>query len=408
MLEERHSYEWGQQEESVFQIIKSKDYKCEKVQTFLLDVLSTFQTNDHKHEINILEGISLLRIIADTSVCINEQLFDCIKIPAEFLKYIGIIREKTIIGDDILPTDVNEEIKNAKTLFKKLDDEFKREKKHKYYLEIACEIAKYVESLQKDIHNLIHRKFIGSEFEVNRVKHQSKLLINIYMDVQFLRSVYCIQFYCDNASYSEEKSTLLYDELENIKEAQRMFLKVFGQPKYENVAFFALFNPSEYQFITEYLAEYGVTLQNLNTTLNDEAFAMESQKWPGYSVVMSSNPWGTIWSTKSPFDKPSLLFTFESISKTDNIFFIKSVKWPTWFVWMKQAASLRGRNSKQGLKREWKIIRLEDKTVMICSQKWPCKFIYMKDALLGEVLASYEYPEKSSCWDLIHENEFHM
>lgn len=270
------------------------------MKTFLLHVLNTLQKDAPKKEINILEGIRLFKIIADTSEMNSDQLYDCIRIPAVFLKRIGLIREKTLVSDDKLSTDVNSEIQNVKKLFETLDDELDRAGDQKVYKEISTEIAEYVEKLQTQINNLINRKAIGPKHEVARVQHKSNRLINIYTDVQFLRTAYCIHFYC------RDSSLFLYDELKQIVDGQCKFLRVFGQPTYENVAFFALFNPSEYVFFTEYLKEYKVTIQNLKKELHNLKFAMKSKRWPEEWVVMSRNFWATMWKTKTPENKKKL------------------------------------------------------------------------------------------------------
>ncbi|CAC5399285.1 unnamed protein product [Mytilus coruscus] len=111
------------------------------------------------------------------------------------------------------------------------------------------------------------------------------------------------------------------------EESDIKFLKCFEQPTSNSATFFAFFNPSENILIAAYAKSKGVEFQSLKSNLNGNHFSLRSMKWPNHWAVMSSNPWGTVWSTLRPLDKESLYFEFQSISEVDNYFYIKSVKW---------------------------------------------------------------------------------
>lgn len=81
-------------------------------------------------------------------------------------------------------------------------------------------------------------------------------------------------------------------------------------------------------------------------------------KWPNHWAIMSSNPCGTIWSTRRPLDRESLYFDFQSISEVDNYFYIKSVKWMACYVYMKDSAHVIGKKTKN--RRRW---RMEDNQI---------------------------------------------
>lgn len=181
-------------------------------------------------------------------------------------------------------------------------------------------------------------------------------------------------------------------------------MAVFSQPTYETVAFFALFHPSEYDFIDGYMKVKGINLQNLSN-LNNFRFGIRTRKYLEYWAVMPKTLSGTIWSTKTPSSKRHVLFNFNIVSELDNLFHISSDRWPSWYIYMNEAASLKGEDTKTGSKMEWKIVRLDDDKYMICTKKWPGKFIYMDDGPLGKVIGAYGDPGSNGQWDLIHENE---
>ncbi|CAC5409418.1 unnamed protein product [Mytilus coruscus] len=370
----------------------------------VLEIIKNVTTN----QIDIVEGVKLIQIILDTSNEISIEDMDCMQIPAVFLQHIWSIRVRRIKDDERLPDDLKSNIVKIRGKFVSLEKNINDTDCHCHNLSDVNEITVFVENLQKEIGFLINNKDIRTEAEVERVQHKSKEIINLYMNVQFLRSAYFIRYFSRETRCLCDKSNLMYCKLRDVEKSQTEFLNVFAQPTYDTVAFFSLFYPSDYNFITEYMKVKDVILQDLTHELHNKRFAMRPQKWVECWTVMANNPWGTVWSTNKPDDKQSLLFNFKTISSVDNTFLISSVRWPSWYVYMKDANSLRGQSEKTGPKREWKIVRLQDGKYMMCSKKWPCKFTFMKDAALGEVLAAYGNPGPSGYWDLIHENEIHL
>lgn len=386
------------------QTTKTTFERRKEVLNLLKAVFEIFK-NVKRYRIDIVEGLKLIQIILHTSNKISRADMDCMNIPVVFLQHIWSIRERRIQDDERLPEDLKSNIVKIRRKFETLEKDLNDTDCQCHNLSNFNEITVFVEKLQTEIGYLINNKDIRTEAEVERVQRKSKQIVNLYMNVQFLRSAYLIRYFSRKRGCLCEKSDLMYCQLRDVETSQTEFLNVFSQPTYATVAFFSLFYPSDYTFLTEYMKIKGIILQDLTHELDNKRFAMRPQQWVEYWTIMSKNPWATMWSTKSPDDKISLLFNFKSISRVDNTFLINSVKWPSWYVYLKKANSLRGRNDKKGKKREWKIVRLQDGKYMMCSKRWPCKFIFMKDAPLGEVLADYGNPGPSGYWDLIHENE---
>ncbi|XP_052077842.1 uncharacterized protein LOC127715717 isoform X2 [Mytilus californianus] len=393
---------------SIRQIVKSKNYHRKEVLDFLVAVQDILQ-NDNTEEMNLVAGVKLIQIISETNntiTSISGEEIDCIQIPAIVLQWLCAIRVMKIEKKDKLPDDMNSDIiairKKMETLDKRLTEN------QEYSNTLVNEITCFVENIQKKISILMESKDTCTKDEVVRVQYKSHTLINLYMDVQFLRSAYCIRYYSHGEPFTVDKHHMMLTKLRDIEKPQANFLKQFAQPTKDTVAFFALFHPSEYDCITDYMKVKGIYLQDLYDVLNNKMFAIRPQKWLQHRAVMSYTPTGTIWSAKNPDDKCSMLFEFKSLSKVDNTFLIRSVQWPSWYMYMKENAALRGQKKKTGPKREWKIVRLDNEKYMICTRKWPSKFIYMDGGLLGKVIAAYGDPGTSGYLDLIHENEIDL
>lgn len=393
----------SQYRKSIFQFDKSKWLCHKKVLRFLEAV---FDIVKEKNEINLVEGVRLIKIITDTCKNFSKDDSVCMQLPLEFLEYIWNKRVDEIKEDDKAPRDLNLEIVAIQNNFKSLDKN--QNENEDIFKQFTKKICVSVDNLQQTINNLINSKVTCTDDEVMRVTHKSHTLICLYMNVQFLRSVYCIRYYTHEADYITDKLHLMYTELNTIEDSQKQFLEVFSKPTTETVAFFALFHPSEYQFFKEYMTVKEIKLQDLSKSLHDQRYAMRSQKWPEYWANMSNTMDGTIWSTKATDDTPNVLFKFELTPKGDNIFLISSNRWKSWYMYMNDASSVRGQNKKKSHKREWKILRLKDGTYMMCTRKWPSKFIYMDDGVAGKVCAAYGDPRDNGRWNLIHENELNI
>ncbi|CAC5417509.1 unnamed protein product [Mytilus coruscus] len=383
--------------------IKSKGDRCEKVLNLLVAVVDCVK-HVRTHEINIVEGVKLIKVISDTSNTICEDDIDCIQIPAALLKLIWPVRLMKIDENDKLPVKLNKEIVAVRKKFEKLDQSLNEPDDQHDSLNTVEDIAKFVEELQKKIKFLIYSKNTRTKNEVTRVQNKSHALIDLYMNIQFLRSAYCIR-YCSRSSDNVDR---MYKELKNIETNQKEFLQVFEQPTEETVAFFGLFYPSNYEFINDYMEVKGIVLQDLPHELDNQTFAIRPQRWLEHWAVMSNLPAGTIWSTKKCDNKRDIVFNFKSISKVDNIFLISPVQWPSWFMYMDESGAVRGQNEKKGPKREWKIVRLGEEKYMMCTRRWPSKFIYMDGGMFGKVFGGYKPKGSKGYFNLIDENEIHM
>ncbi|XP_063414761.1 uncharacterized protein LOC134696754 [Mytilus trossulus] len=380
--------------------IKSKGDRCKEVFNLLVAVIDCVK-HVRTHEINIEEGVKLIKVISDQANTICGDDIDCIQIPAALLKLIWPVRLTKIVENDKLPVKLNKAIVAVRNKFETLSGSLNEPDDQQDSINTVEDITKFVEDLQKKITSLIYSKNTQNKNEVIRVQNKSHALINLYMNIQFLRSAYCIRYF----SRSSDNIERMYKELKNIEETQKQFLQVFAQPTEETVAFFGLFYPSNYELINDYMEVKGIVLQDLSHELDNQTFAIRPQRWLEHWAVMSNLPAGTIWSTKKCNNKSDIVFHFKLISKVDNIFLISAVQWPSWFMYMNKNGAVRGQNKKTGSKREWKIVGLGEEKYMMCTRRWPSKFIYMDGGMFGKVFGGYKPKGSKGHLILIDENE---
>ncbi|XP_063408736.1 toxin CfTX-A-like [Mytilus trossulus] len=215
-------------------------------------------------------------------------------------------------------------------------------------------------------------------------------LMKMYLDVQTLRYSYITRLCCVVRSIDPQSPTLAGLEMvfDKEEESEIKFLKIFEQPKYENVTFFALFNLTEHNSIFKYLQIKRIVCQDLTKALHRKRFVIHSEKWPKCSVEMVNVWGGHLLGRYNVLDLQATCFEFEAISGVDNAFRFKSVKWPESFVYLETAdMKLWGTMKKDAPNREWNIFRLPDGKYMISNRVRPGMFIYMT-SILGSLKAA--------------------
>ncbi|XP_063436108.1 toxin CrTX-A-like [Mytilus trossulus] len=339
---------------------------------------------------------------------IKKDYLGVLRLPASFLQWLWSNRDCHVLSEinfGLLDSNIQEDFAGIIRQFETSEAYLEGLENH-----LDNNFNRHFDSNMMDGININEgTTFIGKlqkriEEEMQKNDHESVPslieLIKLYICITFLRSTIVLRMRCIAHAADSHIASGLNNVINKEEEADRKFLKSFEQPTYNTATFFACFNPSENDLIVSYVKSKGVIFQSLKDELHGKHYSLRAVRWPKYWAVMSSNPWGTIWKTKSPSDRESLYFEFESISEADNYFLIKSVKRYFWYVYMKHAASLRGSPELTGPQREWKIIKFEDGRYMMCTRKWPGKFTYMKDALLGELVAAYGDPGDSGHWIL--------
>ncbi|XP_071126563.1 uncharacterized protein [Mytilus edulis] len=177
---------------SICQIVKSNNYRRKEVFDFLIAVQDILK-KDPTEEGFFLEGVKLIKVISDTINDFSREEMDCIQIPAIVLKWLWPIRITKIEKKDKLPDDINSDIIAIRTKFEILDK--KLTEKLEYSDTLVNDITCFVVNIEKKISILMESKDTRTKDEVTRVQYKSNKLINLYMDVQFLRSAYCIRYF---------------------------------------------------------------------------------------------------------------------------------------------------------------------------------------------------------------------
>lgn len=341
---------------------------------------------------------------------ISPKYLECMRIPAAVLQYLWSFQMEQLSENTQFP-DIHQLHVEKAGVCKKLGlseaylqgienhENLSKIDVHRLETLSINDGAEFVGKLQKIIEEEITSKD-------KHVLKRTTELMKMYMEVQTLRYSYITRLCCVVRSIDPQSPTLAGLEMvfDKEEESEIKFLKIFEQPKYENVTFFALFNPSEHNYIFNYLQIKRIALQDLTEDLHGEIISIRSQKWPAYRVEMRITFGAPICSETAFTDTQSTLFEFEAVSEFDNIFRFKSVKWPSWYVYFESLyMDLFGTNKKDAANREWKILRLPDGKYMMSNRTWPDRFIYMT-SILGNLKGAYGDHGDSGRWNFIHIN----
>ena len=162
----------------------------------------------------------------------------------------------------------------------------------------------------------------------------------------------------------------------------KKFLEFLLEPDYPQATFFAYFNPSELPQTYTFIQKKGIPLQR-HDNLVYGTHHLRPEKWTNYYMFMKGNSIGNMAGTTT-LDAQSR-FSFKAKSYIDNMFYIKSAKWPDWYMIMNSDAKgyCRGWKGKPGTQGQWKVVQFKDGKYMLSPRKWPNWFIYMAKGTHG-------------------------
>ncbi|XP_052806519.1 toxin CfTX-A-like [Mya arenaria] len=211
----------------------------------------------------------------------------------------------------------------------------------------------------------------------DRVK-QAMEYTKLYITLAVLRSALLWEMYAlvqtvpdfDWSADAIQRVALLEDKHD------KDFIEYLTKPYYSKAVFFAYFNPSQWPVIITFLEKKGLSYQRYDH-LAHGSHSLRTEKWRNRNMFMWDDRYGTIGGTDGNVEQASR-FYFDPIQPKDNIFHIRSVKWPKWFVFMidEEEAYCFG-TEVPGPDGEWKIVRFDDGKYMLSPRKWPEWFIYM-------------------------------
>ena len=179
----------------------------------------------------------------------------------------------------------------------------------------------------------------------------------------------------------------------------KSFLNFMQGPDYPQALYFALFNASEWPTTMAFIEKKGLIYQyQHHGHLANTIHPLRPEKWTNKYMVMMNDASGTMGGTETLNAQSQ--FYFDPISNENNVFYLKSNEWPTWYVYMKDDKDgyCSGWNGKPGLDGEWKVIRFKDGKYMLSPKKWPNMFIYMDNDYYGHIRGSKGDPGIQGHW----------
>ena len=204
--------------------------------------------------------------------------------------------------------------------------------------------------------------------------------LHLYVTLAVMRSSILWEMYAlvKAASNSDWTAAAIQRVIIAEEDHDKHFLKFLLEPEYSQAIFFAYFNLSEWPQTITFMEKKGLAIQRHNH-LTRGSHSLRPEKWTDWYMLMYNNKYGTMIGSTT-LDEQSL-FYFDSISNEDNIFYMRSKKWPSWYIYMTDGDEglCEGWEDEPGPAGEWKVIRFKDGKYMLSPRRWPNWFIYMTD-----------------------------
>lgn len=172
-------------------------------------------------------------------------------------------------------------------------------------------------------------------------------------------------------------------------------LDFLTKPAYSKATFFAFYRPSDWPVVKNFLSKIGKSFQNLGY-LSNQPRSFRPESWDTNYMKMEGNLWGQMQGTGDLYD--GSLFYFDVISAENNIFFLRSKQWPTWYVIMDSTGNCRGWGSAPGTNGQWKVTLFIDGKYMLSPLDNPNRFMYMRHDAWGHVRGWDSDPGGSAHW----------
>jgi hypothetical protein len=170
----------------------------------------------------------------------------------------------------------------------------------------------------------------------------------------------------------------LVREMFRLLEQSKRFLSVQMQPCLEKATFFSLFHRTEFEEIELFLREHDLNLPRPEHYFRDKNFTIQEVS-PGGRCMYLSKRNMIMRGKKRRADCDQGEFCFESIGQ-DDLFYMKSLRWPMVYVYVHENKYLYGSTNKPGNEGKFKIIRLlnnDNVRFLISVLKWPGNFVYI-------------------------------
>lgn len=218
--------------------------------------------------------------------------------------------------------------------------------------------------------------------------------LELYVTLAVVRSALMWEMYSvvREAPNSDWTASAIKRVAEVEQDHDKDFLQFLTNPVYTKAIFFACFNPSDWPTTMKYMTKNSLIYQRLDFLASGKHF-LRPETRDRYMTMDG----GRILGTKTLDDQ--CLFYFDTISADDNVFYIRSVKWPSKYVIIKSGFFTNmGSSSEPGDNGKWKVIMFDDGKYLLSNIGQDNAFIYMRTGMMYSMASSEEDPGTDGHW----------
>lgn len=240
--------------------------------------------------------------------------------------------------------------------------------------------------------------------------HRAAVYINLYFRLAILRTLVLWQVFCiKERSGLDRPST--QGVLALITESHKSDLEILTyvtETNFHKSVFLTIFSPTECENYLHFLRIHRIRIPTIGESVHGSICNICLSKSPDIKFKMSSLLWGRICGSVKK-NSNSCKFKLEPVENRsqDNIFFIRSTKYPDYYVYMHDEGNCFSFKGQPGPEGQWKVVQFESdgsqpKCIM-SPVKWPCRFLYLK-SFLGNAYVGGTYDLKvnkvQSLWEI--------
>ena len=121
--------------------------------------------------------------------------------------------------------------------------------------------------------------------------------------------------------------------------------------------------------------------------LTSGSYTLSPKQWPSWHVVMGSDRNGVLHGRMEKVDKTGN-FIFERVGDGLPFFYMKSLKWKSWYVYMTNTdeGRIESVESLPGEEGQWKITSVSGGFFTFSPRKWPHWYMCMKNDYIGTMV----------------------
>ncbi|XP_061177628.1 uncharacterized protein LOC133186387 [Saccostrea echinata] len=242
--------------------------------------------------------------------------------------------------------------------------------------------------------------------------YRAAAYINLYSRLAILRSLVLWQLFSikNRRGYDQSSAKGVQAMITESEKSDLEIVKFVTESKFEKAVFLTIFNPSENEHFLHLLRIKQIRIPCIG---QDKLFCahthlIRSSNWPDWKMEMSSTFGGSIRGTNKKSDACEFNLEVVENRNLDNIFYIRSKKWPSYYVYVDRKFgwcwSVSGQPGPEG---QWKVIKLEGTSgipqYLMSPLQWPCYFIFMSSTPDGTVKGTYDLRDikEKGLWEIL-------